>query len=97
MAELSDTRESAISQLEYLSNQVVPIHEDNVIGRDTRDVPGFEYLDEDLTGRIYYSNGSDILEIITANRLPLEDSLGIDLIYLNAVKENVRNGSVQNA
>jgi len=82
-------RETAISRVEPFAGNYVPIFEDAVIEHDARNVPGFYYVDDDLTGRAIYENGVDTLEIITANRRPLEEVFGVDLIYLNAVKENV--------
>jgi hypothetical protein len=65
------------------------IREDAVIEHDARVVPGFSMSSSDLTGRAVFRKGTEILEIITANKRPLEEVLGVDLIYLNAVKQNV--------
>ena len=65
------------------------ILEDAVIEHDARVVPGFTLSQADLTGRAVFRNGSEVLEVITANKLPLEEVLGIDLIYLNAIKQNI--------
>ena len=40
-------------------------------------------------GRAVFRNGDEHLEIVTANRGPLEGVFGVDLIYLNAVKRNI--------
>jgi hypothetical protein len=65
------------------------IREDSVIEHDARVVPGFTLSGSDLTGRAVFRKGSEVLEVITANKRPLEEVLGVDLIYLNAVKQNV--------
>lgn len=65
------------------------IQEDAVIEHDARVVPGFQLLESDLTGRAIFRKGDEILEVITANRRPLEKLFGVDLIYLNSVKQNV--------
>lgn len=67
----------------------VPVHEDAVIEHDARDRKGFSLKRSSLTGRAVFRRGDEVLEIITANKRPLEEVLGIDLIYLNAVKTNV--------
>jgi hypothetical protein len=67
----------------------IPIREDAVIEHDARVVPGFTFVGSDLTGRAVFRNGDDVLEVITANKRPLEEAFGVDLIYLNASKRNV--------
>lgn len=65
------------------------IHEDAVIEHDARVIPGFRLSKSDLTGRAIFRKDSEVLEVITANKRPLEEALGIDLIYLNAIKQNI--------
>ena len=67
----------------------VRIREDAVIEHDARVVPGFTITDSCVTGRAYFKNGGDHLEIITANKRPLEEVLGVDLIYINRTLSNV--------
>ena len=67
----------------------VRISEDAVIGHDARVVDGFRIASSDLTGRAVFVNGDEALEVITANRQPLEEVLGVDLIYVNATMRNV--------
>ncbi len=67
----------------------VAIHEDAAIEHDARTVPGFALKASALTGRAVFRRGNEVLEIITANKRPLEQVLGVDLIYLNAIKKNV--------
>ena len=79
--ETADDRETALHR--------VSIREDSAIAHDARIVPGFVLTGSDQTGRAVFRNGTEQLEVITANRGKLEESLGVDLIYLNAVKQNV--------
>ena len=88
-AEAVDGRETAISRVDSLDAKFATIYEDAVIEHDAKEVSGFNYIGGDLTGRAFFANGQDTLEIITANRRPLEKVFGVDLIYFNAVKENV--------
>jgi hypothetical protein len=67
----------------------VPVHEDAVIEHDARTASGFALKGSALTGRAVFRRGDEVLEVITANKRPLEEALGVDLIYLNAVKMNV--------
>ena len=68
----------------------VSISEDAVIEHDAKVIDGFELADADLTGRaIFYNADNEVLEVVTANRRPLERVFGVDLIYVNAVKGNV--------
>lgn len=67
----------------------VSIREDAVIEHDARVIPGFSLRRSSITGRAVFRKGNEVLEIITANKRPLEEVLGVDLIYLNGVKKNV--------
>ena len=67
----------------------VPIREDAVIEHDARYIPEFALTGSDLTGRAVFEKGRERLEVITANRSPLEEVLGVDLIYLNVIKRNI--------
>ena len=68
----------------------IRITEDGVIEHDARFVEGFRLAESDLTGKAVFRNDSgEMLELITANRRPLEQVFGVDLIYVNAVMENV--------
>ena len=88
----SDTSLERVSDMEYRNeyeDQHIKIYEDAVIEHDARNVPGFNFVGSDLTGRAIFENGVEQLEVITANRRPLERVFGVDLIYLNATKQNV--------
>ena len=69
----------------------VGIMEDSVIGHDARHIPGYELVQSDLTGRAVFEsrNGTERLEVFTANRLSLEHCFGVDLIYLNTSRQNI--------
>lgn len=61
----------------------VRLLEDAVIEHDARWLPGWSMTDSDLTGRAVFKQGADQLEVFTANKRPLEELFGVDLIYLN--------------
>lgn len=67
----------------------VGILEDAVIEDNARTISGMNLTASDLTGRAVFENNGERLEVITANKRPLEELLGVDLIYLNAIMENV--------
>ena len=87
--ETTEDRETALARVDHVEYGYVKIREDAVIEHDARNVPGFTFIKSDLTGRAIFENGSEQLEIITANRRPLEEVFGVDLIYLNVIKQNV--------
>jgi hypothetical protein len=61
----------------------IRVLEDAAIEHDARWLPGWTLDDSDLTGRARFRKHDGELEIYTANRRPLEQLLGVDLIYLN--------------
>lgn len=77
--ETDGERETALSR----------IREDAVIEHDARFMPTFNLRVSDLTGRAVFESGAERLEVITANRRPLENALGVDLVYLNVIKQNI--------
>jgi len=79
--EISDREETALSQVRIL--------EDAVIEHDARTVPGLQFQSSDVTGRAVFVSGKERLEVITANKRPLEQVFGVDLIYFNKVKRSV--------
>ena len=79
--DVADDQETALAGYSIL--------EDAVIEHDARVVPGFTLSESNLTGRAIFRRDSEMLEVITANKRPLENALGIDLIYLNAIKQNI--------
>ncbi len=80
--EINDTKETEISSFSYLL-------EDNVINYE------FNEDREELvkscypTGKITFENSNEKLTIYTANKLPLERVLGVDLIYINDTHKNI--------
>lgn len=62
------------------------LYEDNVVRADASRLPGFEAIAPDVTGRALFQKGSEQLVIYTANKLPLENVLGVDLIYINETR-----------
>jgi hypothetical protein len=67
----------------------VNIREDSVVEHDARTFPDFELSHSDITGRAVFERGRERLEVFTANRRPLEEVFGVDLIYLNAMRQNI--------
>lgn len=79
--ELVSGRETALAR--------VGIIEDSVIEHDARQIPGYGLVQSHLTGRAVFERGNERLEVFTANRRPLERVFGVDLIYLNASRQNI--------
>lgn len=67
----------------------INVVEDAVIEHDARSVPGYDLVGSDLTGHAVFERGIEKLEIYTANRRPLEQVFGVDLIYLNSTRQNI--------
>ncbi len=65
------------------------LYEDNVVHADASRLPGFDAIAPDVTGRAVFQRGGERLVIYTANKLPLERMLGVDLIYINETRGNV--------
>lgn len=63
--------------------------EDGFVEHEARSVRGMDLVGSDATGRAIYRHRDERLEVITANRRPLEHALGVDLIYINTVRRNV--------
>jgi hypothetical protein len=90
--EILEVAEGSDSTLNYLDTHFDPIAEpptdasvleDNVIAKDASMIPGFELLEKHVTGRAVFFNSGERLEVYTANKGPLEEMLGVDLIYIN--------------
>ncbi len=67
----------------------VNIMEDSVVEHDARTFPDYELTGSDITGRAVFEKGRERLEVFTANRRPLEKVFGVDLIYVNATRQNI--------
>lgn len=59
----------------------VPMREDSQIVHDSINFPGMEGIRANVVGAVTLSNGDESLTIINCNRMPLEQTLGVDLIY----------------
>ena len=62
---------------------IVSLREDAVIEHDARWVPGWRLSQSDLTGRARFERRGERVDIFTANKQPLEELFGVDLVYLN--------------
>ncbi|MDD2942055.1 MAG: hypothetical protein PHC51_03720 [bacterium] len=65
------------------------LFEDNVVHSDSLRFPGFDAISADVTGRAVFQRADERLVIYTANKLPLEQMLGVDLIYINETRGNI--------
>ena len=65
------------------------LYEDNVVRADASRLPGFDAIASDVTGRTVFERGAERLVIYTANKLPLEKMLGVDLVYVNETRGNI--------
>lgn len=63
--------------------------EDAAIEHDARYIEGFDLVGSDITGRAVFKRVGEELHVITANKRPLEQVLGVDLIYINMLKDNI--------
>ena len=61
----------------------VPLREDPQISHDHATFPGMTVAARDIVGSIVLTSGPDKLTILNCNRQPLEQTLGVDLIYYN--------------
>ena len=60
-----------------------------MVEHDARHMPGYDLVESHLTGRAVFTRNDQRLEIYTANRRDLEHVFGVDLIYLNASRQNI--------
>lgn len=65
------------------------LYEDNVVHADASRLPGFDAISSDVTGRAVFQKHDERLVVYTANKLPLEKVLGVDLIYINETRGNI--------
>ncbi len=65
------------------------LFEDNVVTFEASRLPGFDKISADVTGRAVFQKRDEKLVIYTANKLPLEKMLGVDLIYINETRGNI--------
>ena len=64
----------------------VRLLEDAVIEHDARWMLGWRLADSSLTGRATFERRGERLDVFTANKRPLEELFGVDLIYLNEAR-----------
>jgi len=67
----------------------VKLLEDAVIEHDARAIEGWRLAESDVTGRAIFEKSGEQLEVITANKRPLETLLGVDLIYFNQLQKSL--------
>jgi hypothetical protein len=65
------------------------LYEDNVVRANASQLPGFDAIAPDVTGRAVFEKRNERLVIYTANKLPLEKMIGVDLIYINETRGNI--------
>lgn len=80
--EINDAEETKISNFVHLL-------EDNVISYEFNAEREGLVKNCSPTGKITFENGNEKLTIYTANKLPLERVLGVDLIYINDTHKNI--------
>ena len=79
--------EAAISPAPFLARLGgVPLREDAQIFHDASTFPGLQVARRDVVGAVeLYNERGERLTILHCNRQPLEETLGVDLIYYNHV------------
>lgn len=75
------------SGLAFIGN--AHLYEDNVVHSEASNLPGFEKISQSLTGKATFKKRDEQLTIYTANKLPLEKMLGVDLIYVHETRGNI--------
>ncbi|WP_283471073.1 hypothetical protein [Methylosinus trichosporium] len=65
------------------------LQEDVVIEHDARWISGWTLDSSDVTGRAVFTQGHEELQVFTANKQPLEQLFGVDLIYLNEMRRSI--------
>lgn len=78
--ELLRNGETALSRINVM--------EDTIISYDQGHFPGFNLIEDSITGRALFKRNGNELEIFTANRNDLELAFGVDLIYINISRNN---------
>lgn len=61
----------------------VRLREDQMVVNDLSVLPGHEEIESSIHGATVFENSQSRLTVILANRLPLEEQTGTDLIYYN--------------
>lgn len=76
-----DEAEKPISFLDGIAQ--VRLREDSMIINDLSNIPGFDLIKSTKYSSSVFENSKTRLTVLLANRLPLEELLGTDLIYFN--------------
>lgn len=76
-----DTSKETSSFLDGLTQS--RLREDSMVVNDLMNLPGYEVLKTTPYNSVVFENDQSKLTVILANRLPLEQQLGTDLIYYN--------------
>ncbi|MDN4754798.1 hypothetical protein QYZ87_09755 [Porphyromonadaceae bacterium W3.11] len=76
-----DQTEKPSSFLDGISQ--VRLREDSMIINDLSNIPGFDLIKSTKYSSSVFENDKTRLTVLLANRLPLEEHLGTDLIYFN--------------
>jgi hypothetical protein len=76
-----DEAEKPISFLDGIAQ--VRLREDSMIINDLSNIPGFDLIKSTRYSSSVFENSKTRLTVLLANRLPLEELLGTDLIYFN--------------
>lgn len=61
----------------------VRLREDQMLINDLNNLPGYQALKNTPLNSVVFENEKSKLTVVLANRLPLEEQLGVDLIYYN--------------
>jgi hypothetical protein len=61
----------------------VRLREDPMVIHDLSNIPGYDLIRSTKFSSTVFKNNSTKLTVVLANRLPLEEQLGVDLIYFN--------------
>lgn len=59
------------------------VREDSMVINDLSELPGHEIISKSQHGSVVFENSKSKLTVVIANRLPLEEQFGVDLIYYN--------------
>ena len=76
-----DESEKPLSFLDGIAQ--VRLREDSMIINDLSNIPGFDLIKSTKYSSSVFENDKTRLTVLLANRLPLEELLGTDLIYFN--------------
>lgn len=67
----------------------IHLQEENAIIHDATRVPGFTLIEQNLQGMFTFRQGEEALTIYNAHAGPIEEMLGVDLVYVNEVQGSI--------